>query len=1195
MILRKLSIFGFKSFAEKTELSFGGGMTAVIGPNGCGKSNVVDAIRWVFGEQRASMLRSANMQEVIFSGTQRRQPLNLAEVTLIIENNKGILPVEYGEVAITRRVYRNGESEYRLNKVPCRLKDIQNIFLDTGLGSSAYTTIENKMIEKILSDKAEERRILFEEAAGIGKYRQSRKETLSKLDKTRQDLLRICDKVTESERQVKNLARHVEKAKKYATNKDALKSIEIAFENRKYAALTEELRQRKAFLEEAGARYEVLRASIATAESRVDKMSLEAIDKERNLQIASRVVAEAGEKIVEIDKDVSIARVRLKSLGADIVRLDDEAAQLDRQVEEKTQTKMHIEMSLVEREAHHRESAERTAGAGGELARFEEQLAAKRREADQLGREQVELANQIGEAKSKHNASASALNGAFDGKARSEREIHNLESRFDELNDAVEACRTQLAHETDANSNLSQARETLLGRIEKENERYDELVEKEKYLAAQISSNQKLLSQLEGLNAAFEGYEAGVKALLTAKPAGLRGIAADLISVSDDGLLPLVEKLAGNVIQTVVFDTDAQLEAAVEFLRNEKAGSARMVSLESLNRFSGAGGQGRAAIQNILSSTSGLRDVRALINTDDGCSVLADRLFGNFAIADDYRTAAEAARQLGAGGAVISIAGNIICGGDGSVIAGESKNEAAGILQRKQQIEKLTVDIGQYEKDHHAVLTDKENCIITRDEAKYALVEVNEKINKSQRQQQEQQTTIRHYETEMQTITQRVQSLTPEMEAQAARIRGLQDNISTIDAEIATLNSRRDALDEQESAARAGVQAMEDEHKALAEKLKNVEIETFGLANTIANNKRDIERLTTEISQAGAVKQVKIEEKEMCRAEIAGLENGSADLDAELEAAKAKRTELEAERDLVREDYNGWMLLIDELRKEIKAMNSEHGDAGNKIHDAQLKRDHAEQERRYGRERMFEAYEIDLEGLEQEGLAEIDEDDEAVTREIAMYKERLKHIGMVNMAALDEFETESARLQEFTTHRDDLQGGVDKLEDAIKKLDKEAREKFIATFNEVQKHFMEMFTTLFEGGEASLTLQEGVDPLEAEINISVRPTGKKMGGIQRLSSGEKALTAISLLFALYLVKPSAYCILDELDAPLDDANISRFVNVLRKFAEKTQFIVITHNKRTMEAADLLYGVTQQELGVSTIVSVKFEEAGVRAA
>jgi len=1213
MILRKLSIYGFKSFADRTELDFGEGMTAVIGPNGCGKSNVVDAIRWVFGEQKASMLRSANMQEVIFSGTQKRQPLNVAEVTLVIENSRGVLPVEYGEVSITRRIYRSGESEYRLNKVPCRLRDIQNIFLDTGVGSSAYTTIENRMIEKILSDKAEERRILFEEAAGIGKYKHMRRESQSKLEKTRQDLLRINDKVQEADRQVRMLARHVEKARKYKGYFDGLKALEVAFENRRYIALTAELRRRKAFLEETEARRELLRAAVAAAESRIEKMQLDALEKEKELEVASRGVAEAGEKIVRIDRDASVAAERLKNLAATVGRLDEDAAQLDRQIEEASQLRARIEKSVVEREAQLERSTERAAGASGELARFDERLGAKRQEAEQTGRDQIDLVNQLGDARNRLSTANSALNNAFERRDRCEREAQNLEARFDEYSDRAEACRSQMAQVDSANKNFAQSREALTGRIEREEERYRGLVEREKGLEARIDGSKAQLKFLEGLDAAFEGYESGVKALLTANLPGLRGIVADLVSVSDENLLPLVEKLAGNLIQTAVFDTDAQLEAAVGFLRREDAGAARVVSLERLRQFEAVDiwnnardvnhGDNQGIGQNVNQPVNpnnpynniDIRDVRSLIKTSDDCAALADHFFGRFAIANDYESASAAARRGGVHCAVAAPDG-VICGGDGSVAAGDSKKEKAGILQRKQQIEKLSGDMERLRTEHQAILTEKDKCAATRDEAKVALIEIDEKISRGHRQHQEQQTTIRHYENEMDGIARRVQAITPELDALAAKTAELQGSISGVEAEVATLNSRRDALAEQAEAARAGVRAMEGERIALADHLKNIELEVQGLTNRIAGDRNDMERLANDVEQFGERRQAKVADRARCVAEISGLEDYSAVMAADLETAKAGRAELEAARDLVREDYNGRLNEIDQSRREIKVKNGELEEAANLAHDAALKQERDEQERRRAREKIWEAYELDLEGLDQQDLAVIDEDDAAVAGEIATYRERLKHIGQVNMAALDDYDTENARLTELTNQRDDLQGAVDELEKAISRLDREARAQFLSTFEQVQKNFTEMFTTLFEGGEASISLQEDVDPLEAEIHINVRPAGKKMRGVQLLSGGERALTAISLLFALYLVKPSAYCILDELDAPLDDANISRFVRVLRKFAEKTQFIVITHNKRTMEAADLLYGVTQQESGVSTIVSVKFEDAAeLRAA
>lgn len=1183
MILRKLSIFGFKSFADKTELKFGTGMTAVIGPNGCGKSNVVDSIRWVFGEQKATVLRSANMADVIFSGTQNRQPLNMAEVTLTIENNRGILPVEYSEVAITRRIYRSGESEYRINKVPCRLRDIHNLFLDTGIGSSAYTTIENSMINAILSDKAEERRILFEEAAGIGKYKQRRKESQRQLEKTKLDLLRINDKVQEADRQVRMLARHVEKAKRYKTYFEDLKALEVGFENRRYQTLGSAMKERKQKLTESEAKRETLKAGVATSESRIEKMQLSALEKEKELEIASRNVSESNEKIIRLDRDISVTTERLNNLNQNINRFEQDVLTIDQQIEENSRLRAQIEKSIIERETQLQKSMERVQGATEELSQFDKKMQLQREKADQLGRDQIDLINQLGDTRNVLGSLKTNLNNSLELRDRNQREIQNLEARLEEYQEAIEVCKQQLTNVDTENRNLMQSREVLLGRIEKEDQHYQKLVEREKHLEAQISSCKSQLKFLAGLDAAYEGYETGVKELLTRKVPGLRGIVADLISVSDEQLVGLVEKILGTTVQTVVFETEAQLRDAVNQLKKEKVGEACMVSLERLSSLKP---------EKIETDASGI-NVRSIVKVAQGCEVLADCLLSNIVITDDSESAinqsiANQSRFLFAG------RDGVICRRDGSVVAGNAKKEKAGILQRKQQIEKLTLDIEKFGNEYTQIIIEKDSCIINRDEAKVALIEVDEKLNKGQRQQQEQQTNIKHYENETHNILNRVQNLNPELKNLFSKITELEERIAQGEAEVATFQSRKDTLESQVEQAREGVRAMDEQRRALVEHLKNIELEVHGLKNRIAQDKQDIERLTKDIKNSGERKQGKIEDKQKASSDISDLQNQMESFKQELEKQRQIRLDLEAIRDKEREEYNSKLLEIDEVRKKMREDQSEFETISNQVHDLEIKFTRDEQEQRRIREKIWEAYEIDLE-TPPENVPIIDEEDGEVVQNISILKERIKHVGQVNMAALDDYEAESARLKEFTTQRDDLQTAVDELERAIKKLDKEARVQFLATFEQVQKNFVEMFTTLFEGGEAHIALEENVDPLEAPIHINVRPAGKKMRGVQLLSGGERALTAISLLFALYLVRPSAYCILDELDAPLDEANIGRFVKVLKKFAEKTQFIVITHNKRTMEAADLLYGVTQQEKGISTIVSVKFNDAALQAA
>lgn len=1183
MILRKLSIYGFKSFADKIELEFGEGMTAVIGPNGCGKSNVVDAIRWVFGEQKASMLRSSNMADVIFSGTQSRQPLNVAEVTLTIENNKKILPVEYRDVAITRRIYRSGESEYMINKTQCRLRDIHNLFLDTGVGSSAYTTIENTMINSILSDKAEERRILFEEAAGIGKYKHRRKESQRQLEKTRLDLLRINDKVQEADRQVRMLARHVEKAKRYKTYFDDLKSLEVGFENRRYLSLTEAMKARKAQLSELEASRETLRARIGTAESRIEKMQLNALELEKELEIASRNVSEASEKIIRTDRDISVNSERVANLAQNAERIDNDVRTIEGQIEENTNLRAQIEKSIIERETQLQKSVQRVEGATDELGRFDARMQTSREKADQLGRDQIDIINQLGESRNNLGSLKANLNNSLERRERGLRELHSLESRLEEFQEAIRTCNEQLAAVDEENRNLLQSREVLLGRIDKEDKRYQSLVEREKHLEAQIASCKSQLKFLAGLESSFEGYQSGVKEIITRKLTGMKGIIADLLSVTDQQLIGLVERVLGDKVQTVVFEKEEHLCAAVELLGKEKLGMARMVSLERLAEMKAL---------PVNSSDAGI-NLTSVLKVAGGCEVVAEKLLSGIIITESASEAMDAALRDQSKRLFVSRDG-VICENDGTVVAGNARKEKAGILQRKQQIEKLTADIDTFQKEYSSVVSEKEICIINRDEAKVALIEVDENLNKGQRQQQEQQTNIKHYENQTQNILTRTGALHPELSSIEAGIRDAEEKIAATEAESATLESRRDLLEEQVDLARNEVRDLEEQRRELMEHLKNVELETHGLKNRINQDKTDIERLSRDIKSLTERKASKIEEKRNALSEKANLESSLESLNIELDNGRLARTEKESVRDHKREEYNGKLLEIEEVRKESRADQSELDNVSNQVHDAEIKQTRDEQESRRIREKIWEAYEIDLE-TPPENIPVIEQEDSDVVQNISMLKERIKHVGQVNMAALEDYETESQRLKELTTQRDDLQNAVDDLERAIKKLDKEARVQFVETFEKVKENFTEMFTTLFEGGEAHIALEENVDPLEAPIHINVRPAGKKMRGVQLLSGGERALTAISLLFALYLVKPSAYCILDELDAPLDDANIGRFVKVLRKFAEKTQFIVITHSKRTMEAADLLYGVTQQEKGVSTIVSVKFEEAALQAA
>lgn len=1185
MVLRSLRMYGFKSFAEKLDLEFGDGITCIIGPNGCGKSNIVDAIRWVFGEQKASSLRSGSMQDIIFSGTQNRHPINMAEVTLTIENNKSLLPEEYSEVSITRRIHRSGESEYLLNRVPCRLKDIQHMFFDTGVGNTAYTTIENIMINQILSDKAEERRMLIDEAAGISKYKQRRKESQRQLDRTRQNLLRINDQVQETERHVRMLARHVEKARRYKRYFDELKDLETRYENTHYTRISSAMAERSKQLDDQTAKREHLRARIATRESEIEKMELEASEREKELQGASVKVAEAGEAINRTDREISVTVERLNALRERSGRLSQELNSLAGQVEERTHLKEQIEHSKVEREAKREKYAERIRGAQEELSQFDDRMSARREESERVTTERIECMNAIGEARNTLSNLEAQLNNAVERNERSSAELSELQQRVEQYTATIEKSKEQLRNAIDANERLMQSRETLSSRIEKEDERYKELVEKEKRCEAKIDSSKSQLKFLAGLDAAFEGYESGVKELLTTELPGTRGIVADCINVTDEATIALIERVLGSAIQTVVFENDESLNAAMGHLKEKDAGAARMISLERLNRLT--------ANREQQSAPEGAVCLAESVSASEEMNPLVQALLGNIYVVDSGERAMALAPDNRTG-SVFAARDGVICYADATVVAGTSEREEAGILQRKAQMEKLQEEVDRLEKELQTLIHERDICVVTRDEAKRALAEVEERISRGRQEQQEQETTIKHHENEVRTTMTRVETLQTDTEQTQKRIDELKQQVDDRQSEVTRLQEQLQVIERNVEESKVALEQMDSERRALVEHLKNVELELHGLTNRISQDASDIERLTKEVKDYDQRRELIIEEQKTAASSMTEMETGIHSLKEQLANERQEREKLEGEMTGVRELYNGILNEVDGMRKEAKAEQSGLEQLSESVHNLQISQTRDEDERRRIRERVYEAYEIDLEAPD-EPIPALEEEEKATLEQIGTLRERIKRVGQVNMAALDDFETENARLQDLTRQRDDLETAVGDLEKAIRKLDKEARTQFLETFAAVQKNFNEMFVTLFDGGEAHLSIQEDVDPLQAEIYINVRPTGKKMRGVQLLSGGERALTAIALLFGLYQVKPSAYCILDELDAPLDDANVDRFIRLLRKFAERTQFIVVTHNKRTMEPADILYGVTQRERGVSTVASMKLDEAMRHAA
>lgn len=1179
MRLKKLSIFGFKSFADKTELTFGEGMTSIIGPNGSGKSNIVDAIRWVFGEQKASSLRSSNMQDVIFSGTQHKKPLNMAEVTITITNEDGRLPIEYNEVSLTRRIFRSGESEYLINKAPSRLKDIHNIFLDTGLGSNAYTTISNDMIDKILSNKADERRVLFEEAAGIGKYKQKIKESQRKLERTRQDLLRINDRIGEKEKYVKMLGRQVEKAKRYQQYHEELKTLEVGFEYKKYKALSDAVKNEKERISNLDKNTAELQKQIAETESRIEKLEVSKVEKSNEVKLSSQNVTAVSEKINTIDREMSVTTQALAMLEKSIGSFDQETEDLQKQIDEKEKYRTELETAIVEKQTGLDQHSENVQNAKDEYDSFNSRVISQKEIVEELAEKQMALVQSIGECKRESSNCNTNVHNLIEACEREEHEITRLREADEEYTTALNKCKDDLKELNSQFKQYSEERDGLWYIIEEEDKRYHTLLEREKKIEANSEAAQSKLQFLEGLDASFEGYDDGVKSLFERDTPGLIGTAASLIKIDKSESLPLIERVIGHTIQTVLMENNTTLYDAASFLQNESRGNAELVSLEMLRK------KDKPTWYNqVLVDTQLLKDD---VSIDNDYKPFLDYMFDNIYKCNNHEQIRQYQVELPSG--IIMVTNDLVVyHSNGAIFAGEESSNEGSLLKRKQEIETLNEEIVSLQGALAKTMNEKEACVESRDNAKRSMVELDSKLNKGRQELQEQETNIKHYESNIENTHKRINILLPDLTEKKNNITKLEEQLKEFEKKLESLEEDKEALAGQNESAKSKLSEMETERVELSEKLQTIELSKQAYLNEIQKDQQSIDLLKQDIDKLSSTKQKKIDDKINAGNEIESLKSKSVNLSEEFESQKEYRETLQKEYETKQEEYNTLLSTIEEIRKETKIYQSELSSYSTSKHSAEINFARDEEKKRAIQEKIFTAYEIDFESLE-EDIPEPLMDDSNAKETIRLLHDRLKRVGEVNMGAIKEFETENGELQEMVSQRDDLQTAVDDLEQAIKKLNKEARKQFVETFDLVQKNFTEMFTTLFRGGEAMISLEEGADPLYSPIEINVRPAGKKMRGVTLLSGGERALTAISLLFGLYMVKPSAYCILDELDAPLDDANVKRFIDVLRPFSEQSQFIIITHNHITMESSDVLYGVTQKTHGVSSVAAVRFND------
>lgn len=1178
MILKGISLCGFKSFYRKVNLDFGSGITAIVGPNGCGKSNIADAIRWVLGEQNPRVLRGKRMDDTIFKGTQSRKPLNMTEVSLVFDNSNGSTSLPYEEVTVTRKLFRSGESEYRINDLECRLKDVTDLILDAGIGNDAYSLIEQKMIDAILNGRSGERRRIIEEAAGIVKYKERRRQAIRKLERTRHDLDHIQVLVDEVERTVRGLKRHVGKAKRYKAFREREREIDIVVARNEAAelgkrddivrghlkTLEEERRAALVRLQGIEDKLRECKTGLMTREERLNAMR-------EDLKGRILVIKSQDERLAILRERTTHRRQRQERIGiemtesrASVESLEEERKALASEREEKSLRLEEVSGRLVELEAE-RSLVE------GELQGEENRFRAG--EKDRLRRLEA-----VTENKARLGALKSERASLTERMERLDREIGEKQSVIDRSIGEREGFSEEIAELKTVVDQMSLRLRKLSRLREKIGRRRDFSDSELKKQQLQLNNVTTQLEMQKRWRDDYEGYPPGVASVLREreKLPGIVGTVGDLFEIEEQFARAIETGLAP-YLKMVVSESTLSALNAINFLRSEGKGVASFISLEMIRSMADS----RVTKPPPWVIASGIDVVRC----EPKLRPLRDVLLGDLWIVPPPQSREDFDEYLNAQARVISLDGSLLR--DGMVIGGGvDGRDIPFLLQRSKRIEDL-----EREATSLSQMLDKTESGFRK--LNQLLKGADEEYSKLQNRSSMETEALREKEVMVQTLEREGTLLREEIrrlqeernhlfslqESKEKEIRELETAREEAEREVSETDEpdsgiHLDLIKDRKNALDKEIEGLKVEGAALGSILTEYGKRLEGIERTIGNRMETIQRLESESASLEA-------ELVLIGDEDRQLREGRDETARLVDRLDGDVSRSEDEIRIVRAEVSRDEEDLGKLRREIEEKVS-------RIQNLVLEKNDLQNRASSLRERIEEKYGIDISELPPIGDGE-DIQVEDLKQELGDIRSKISSLGYVNFVALEEYEREEERCALLRSQRDDLVESKESLEKTIRKINRTAREQFIETFDRVRENFQETFRVLFRGGRADLIMADGEDPLEAEIDMVAQPLGKRLESIDLLSGGERALTALALLFGIYLVKPSPFCILDEADAALDDANVDRLLEMLFRFKRDTQFILITHNKKTMSAANCLYGVTMAEPGISKIVSVSLDE------
>ena len=1191
MQLKTLEMIGFKSFCEKTTITFQTGVTAVVGPNGCGKSNVSDAIRWVLGEQSAKHLRGDKMEDVIFNGSENRKPLGMAEVTLRLLNNGGGLAASsdfghYQEIEITRRLYRSGESEYLINKIPCRLKDIRDLMMDAGVGSRIHAIIQQEQVDHILSSKPQDRRFLFEEVAGVMKYKARRQEALSKLESTQQNQLRVTDIITEVRRQVNSLDRQAKKAERYQKLRGELKDIEFRLAAVDYSNLGLEWTASSEEFKKLEDEMTQLHAALSRTEATIEETRADALSAEHELSILQNKIHETETALSRAEHRVEMSRSQIAALTeqrdrdmADREYLKQETARVVDQKARHEEESRVLETSITEKNALLGERSINLESLAGSVREKELSL-------DEMRAGIMNALTASAAEKSKISNLQSRVAQIDEQDAKASQENQDLERRLSELKELHQNKSRELQELSERKAAAEEERMNVAARLEQAQARKKtietDLNANKNRLAGQSSRLRSLLELEQNL----EGYLKGVKTVMSARKDAsaeerlgtIHGLVADMIETEPRYELA-IEAVLGDRLQSVVVDSQTDSLKAIEFLKRQSGGrgtfiprTPREIKSEPFVKNGHAGVIGSAL---------------SVVRCRDDYNNVAHYLLGDVVVVDTMDTALYLWNKNGFDKTVVTLSGEIVDPW-GAVTGGAVEANGAGMLSKRREIKDLEQEVASLKtavSELESELKTVEATIITDTKIEAELSQQIHRLEIELVNREKDKTAVTDEIGRAQERTKTLQSEASErafqrqelnsgIEQSTDVLRDLEAGHTNAQAGIESLQAELSTGKEELEAARAGITEIRMEIAALQEKQANALRNISTLAHT-----------ESEISDRLAKREI----------EITGIGTKLTELEAAIGGAegeiKGHIETLEAERRILVSKQEAYTVKAQVLQTaEEEARQVRHGiEATQKLLSSiEVKRTELRMKIEHLKDNIWTTYHTEVEKVVQElGQFEINLEEARAQRD--ELRQKIEQMGPINVDALQEYNELKERYDLLTVQQNDINESINNLKATIAKLDGETKELFIEAFNTIQEKFKEVFSLLFEGGRAELVMLDESNILESGIEIIAQPRGKKFQSITLLSGGERALTAIALLFAAFLVKPSPFCMLDEVDAPLDEANVTRFTRLIREMSNRSQFITITHNKRTMEMADALYGITMEEPGCSRVVSVKLKE------